>query len=267
MINKIKEFVMNNTAPLILAACALIVLGLGIRSENITQRYETKIEVLEASARYDDTVILEFEVESVALNAELKKVKELNKALVAQLDTKAEQIADVKTYITDTNKTICPDVAGTIAENIVISGLKYAVPIPVIVAVMERESHFNFMAVGGVGERGLMQVRYTVWGKKLDIKNKYDLHNVAIGVQKGVQVLDISLKACKYDLKRAIRQYNSGSTSRGSALYVSNVMKALSEYSAHTSLRQIIKDKQKQEAKSTHDKPIVTITEDLTEVD
>ena len=78
---------------------------------------------------------------------------------------------------------------------------------------------------------------------------KFDLHNVAIGVEAGVRVLGISLKECKYELKRAIRQYNSGSTSRGSALYVSNVMKVMSEYAAHTSLRQVIKDQQKKEAK------------------
>ncbi len=181
------------------------------------------------------------------LEAKIEKIQALNKALLLQLDTKAEQVADVKTYITDTSKTICSDVAGVIAENVVANAIKYNVPVATIVSVMEVESHFNFQAVGNVDERGLMQVRHDVWGEKLKIKSKYDLHNIAIGVEKGVQVLDISLKECEYNLKKAIRQFNSGSTSRGSSRYVANVMKVMSEYAAHTSLRQVIKDKQKKE--------------------
>jgi len=182
------------------------------------------------------------------LNQKIENLKALNKALVAQLDTRAEQVADVTSYILKTTKTVGSDIAGQVAENVVNMGIKYNVPTPVIVSVMEVESHFNLQAVGGVGERGLMQVRFKVWNKKLDIKSKYDLHNIRIGVEKGVQVLDISLKDCKYNLSKAIRQYNSGSTSRGSSIYVANVMKSMGKYEAHTALRQIIKDKQKREA-------------------
>jgi len=185
-----------------------------------------------------------------ALEAKIVKLQKLNKALVAQLDTKAEQVADVETYILKTTKTIGADVAKLIAENVVKFGNEYNVPVPIVVSIMQRESHFNLQSVGSVGERGLMQVRFSVWQKKLDIKSKYDLHNIAVGIEKGVQVLDISLKDSKYDLHKTIRQYNSGSTSHGSETYVANVMECMGKYEAHTSLRQIIKDKQKREAQN-----------------
>jgi len=206
------------------------------------------VDLKDSQVREIQTLHLEQQDEIAKMEVQLNKVKALNKALLAQLDTKAEKVADVKTYILKTVKTVGSDIAGQIAESVVTKGIKYNVPVPIIISVMERESHFNLQAIGGVGERGLMQVRFNVWSKKLNIKSKYDLHNIDIGIEKGVQVLEISLKDSKFNLHKAIRQYNSGSTSRGSETYVANVMKCMAKYEAHTSLRQIIKDKAKKEA-------------------
>ena len=247
MFKQIENFFRNDINKLCLLSSVLLISLIisGFLRMAATDVHEAQIEAL---TEVNQNILTDMRAKVHVLELANDKLQKLNIALLSQLDTKAEQVADVKTYIISTSKTICPDVAGVIAENVVNNGIKYNVPVATIVSVMEVESHFNFQAVGGVGERGLMQVRFKVWHKKLNIKSKYDLHNIAIGVEKGVQVLGISLRDCKFDLKKAIRQFNSGSTSRGSAVYVANVMKSMSEYTAHTSLRQVIKDQQKKEA-------------------
>ncbi len=253
MINKIKEFVIHNSNSFIFGACALLVLGLGINYELKTQRYETKIEVLELA--------------NSALNGQITDTAATNENLTAlvkfykdQVISKGKRVRDIKSYISDNYKTIAPEIVDLIAQQIVVSGEEHGVPVTAIVAVMEVESHFKQTARSEKYARGLMQVMYSVWGKELGIKNSEDLYGIEVGIDAGVQVLKRYLNKNNNNMEKALNNYLGGS---GSKVYNSMVYKSMAKFVIHSTTIDIME----KEAKAAQDKPVVVTQEDSTEVD
>ncbi len=84
-------------------------------------------------------------------------------------------------------------------------------PVSLLNAVIKVESDGNPKAVSKKGARGLMQVRYKVWGKDLReqgiVRKESDLHDPLMGVNAGRYVLASYLEKHK-DLEKALNAYS-----------------------------------------------------------
>lgn len=119
-----------------------------------------------------------------------------------------EDSLDIQLYITTNHPKVPIEVAGIIAHKIVKLCDVYNINISLIVGMIEVESGFNPFAVSKVDARGLMQVMFSVWGKKLNLKHKFDLHDVETGIETGIKVILIYLESSNDDLTKALQKYN-----------------------------------------------------------
>ena len=123
----------------------------------------------------------------------------------AQLE---EDSLDIQLYITTNYSKVPVEVASVIAHRVVkLCGI-YNINISLIVGMMEVESSFNPFAVSKVDARGLMQVMFNVWEKELNLKHRFDLHDVETGIETGIKVILIYLENSNDNLKRALQKYN-----------------------------------------------------------
>jgi len=257
--NKIKQFVNHNLVSIILVVAALIVLLLGVRYEIVTQEYEAKIVILKQanvalSSRITDTE---------ATNENLQKLVKFYKD---QVIDKSKKVRDIKSYISKNYRTISPETASLIADQIVTSGEKHGVPVTAIVAVMEVESHFDSKAVSSVGARGLMQVMPRIWAKEFKLENKYALHGIEVGIESGVKVLKRYLNKTDNNMEKTLFKYVGGSTD-----YVRLVYKSMAKFVIHSTTIDIMEKEAKAAAKAAKVIPTVVVepkvTEELPEVD
>lgn len=97
--------------------------------------------------------------------------------------------------------------AKEISEQAVTLSVKHGAPFPIVVGIMEVESHFNPMAVSKAGARGLMQVM-PFWVDKIDCaQTKYDFHNVDIGIESGIIAFKEHLKEADNNIAKGLYYY------------------------------------------------------------
>ena len=123
----------------------------------------------------------------------------------AQLE---EDSSDIQLYITTNYPKVPVEVANIIAHRTVKLCDIHNINISLVIGMMEVESSFNPFAVSKVNARGLMQVRFNVWGKELNLKHKSDLHDIETGIETGIKVILIYLENSKDDLTKALQKYN-----------------------------------------------------------
>lgn len=121
---------------------------------------------------------------------------------------------DIKNYITTNYKNTPKTVADQIADLIIKKSTEHNVPVVSIVGVMQVESQFNPYLVSTAGARGTMQVMFRVHGKNLKklngIENKYELHDIGMGIDSGIRVLRGYLTDSKNDMEKALYKYIGG---------------------------------------------------------
>lgn len=110
-------------------------------------------------------------------------------------------------YILHYYKRTPPTVARKIANTIVKKANKAKLGISLITAVVEQESGFNPYAVSNKDARGLMQVRFKVWGEPLGLTDQYALHEIDVGIAAGIFVIEEYLKKTNGDLSETLYLY------------------------------------------------------------
>lgn len=119
-----------------------------------------------------------------------------------------EDSSDIQLYITTNYPKVPVEVANITAHKAVKLCDIYNINISLVVGMMEVESSFNPFAVSKVGARGLMQVMFNVWEKNLNLKHKFDLHDIETGMETGIKVILIYLENSNEDLTKALQKYN-----------------------------------------------------------
>ena len=162
--------------------------------------------------------------------AQIDKLLDANNELATKLiemEERERRVCNhIKDYILWINKTVPPLVANEIAKNIIIVSDKYDLPVTTILAVMERESHFNPHLISKAGARGLMQVmRIWVKEKELNIKNRFEFHDIEKGINAGTYVLNKYLKDNDNNMEKALLQYVNYDTQ-----YVKDVYNSMGKF-------------------------------------
>lgn len=142
----------------------------------------------------------------------------------AQLE---EDSSDIQLYITTNYPKVPEEVANIIAHRTIKLCDIHNINISLVVGMIEVESSFNPFAVSKVNARGLMQVRFNVWGKELNLKHKSDLHDIETGIETGVKVILIYLENSNDDLTKALQKYNG--IAHGS-IYSNKVYEAMERF-------------------------------------
>jgi soluble lytic murein transglycosylase-like protein len=157
---------------------------------------------------------------SVQKNIEEVKEDKIEKRIVV------DDTINLETYINNRYPKVPKKVAKKIAAKVVKYSEKHKVKLPFIVAIIEVESKFNSMASSGKGDEGLMQVRYSVWKKKFNIKRKKDLYDINKNIEIGVSILKYYLDRSHGNISLALHKYCGSNKSR----YTSKVNKAMKRY-------------------------------------
>jgi len=160
----------------------------------------------------------QLQVNEERVNNLLNANNSLAEKVVEFQEKEKQQVNNIRNYILRYYRTVPPIVAMEIAKNIIIASEKHKFPITPIVAVMEIESQFNAAARSHKGARGLMQVM-PLWLKELNLNNKYELHDIEIGIDSGTYILKKYLSNKDYNMERALYQYVGGDSSYISKVY------------------------------------------------
>ena len=134
-------------------------------------------------------------------------------------------------YIQTNFKRIPIEVANSIANNLINLCVKHNVPYELIMGMIEVESDFNTSATSTKGARGLLQVMPKVWTEKLGLSSEFDLHQINVGLESGIRVLNIILSEQNGDMSKALYHYVGKDMK-----YVNNVYKAMGEFILHKEL-------------------------------
>lgn len=145
----------------------------------------------------------------------LKNERDTFEAKALQLENKLANLRtqedlmkrDLYAYIKAKYKTIPNILAKEISDQTVDLCKKHNAPFPIVVGIMEVESHFNPMAVSSAGARGLMQVM-PFWVKKMDfVKTRYDLHDIDVGIEAGIVAFKKHLAEAKNNIATGLYYY------------------------------------------------------------
>jgi soluble lytic murein transglycosylase-like protein len=93
---------------------------------------------------------------------------------------------------------------------------RYGLDPSFLAAMIWVESRFKYTATGGVGEIGLMQIRFEAWHKstifkRCGVDSKTKLRWIGKNVQCGAGIIKYCLDRSNGDVVRALYRYNSGS--------------------------------------------------------
>jgi soluble lytic murein transglycosylase len=162
--------------------------------------------------------IRELHQKNEELNTKLEASKERISILDASIDSKDKRWATIKQVrdaITETAKEAPPILELTrIASSVVDYADEYDVPVPLILGMMRRESHFKSKAVSHAGALGLMQVIPATGAEiSADIgKRRYHLFNIQDNIRFGTYYIRKMLDRFDGDVELAVRAYNCGPT-------------------------------------------------------
>lgn len=172
------------------------------------------------------------------IDKQAKQIEELQETVQSSCDyldpTKQPDALDIANYIQQVNPIIPEETATSIGIAVKRTSALYGVPIPLIIGMIETESHFNPQAIGSSGERGLMQVHPKFWLHRLKLKDRFSLHGIFTGIESGVRILRYQLDKNNGDLRKALVRYNGAKIyadkiyeAAGRFLYISHIKKAL----------------------------------------
>jgi len=145
-----------------------------------------------------------------------------------------EDDLDIQLYIVTNYPKVPVEVANVIAHKVVNLCNIYNISIPLVMGIMEVESSFNPFAVSKVDARGLMQVMFDVWGKELNLKHRFDLHNIETGIEIGIKVILIYLENSNGDLTKALQKYNGAANG---SIFSNKVYKAMERFETFSTKR------------------------------
>jgi soluble lytic murein transglycosylase-like protein len=126
-----------------------------------------------------------------------------------------EQVAQLKEYIIIQNPRIPETTALEEAYAFLHYSMKYNVPLDLVVAVANTESHFDPGAKSGHGSAGIMQVTWKVHSALLQangIKSEEELHDPRKGIAAGCLLISRYLKEYG-NTREALGRYYGGSAS------------------------------------------------------
>ena len=118
---------------------------------------------------------------------------------------------DLEAYIIKKFRVIPQVVAHEVAAQVVKLTKERGVPFSLLVGLIEVESQFKPWAISKKDARGLMQVM-PFWIKKkkeigMDLKSKYDLHDISTNIKAGIQVFKYHLKEADNDINQGLYLY------------------------------------------------------------
>ncbi len=191
--------------------------------------------------------IFAYKSEIETANKQIDTLLDANNSLalkVVELEEKERKIFNhIRDYVLRINKTVPNLVATEIARNIIIAADKHGLPIIPIIAVMERESHFNPTLRSKAGARGLMQVM-PIWVKTLKLKSRFDFHDIETGIDSGAYVLKKYLGENDNNMEKALLQYVNYDPQYVKDVYNSMgsfvVFKGLSENGQNKQIKEVI---------------------------
>ncbi len=115
---------------------------------------------------------------------------------------------DLREYIaTQYPKVVEKDISVIVSE-INKHSLKHSVSFPLIAGLIDVESSYNKFAKSDKDSHGLMQIRYKVWGPKLGIKHRKDLHRIKVNIGLGVGILKYYIDQNDGNITKALQDYN-----------------------------------------------------------
>jgi len=157
---------------------------------------------------YMHTNSIKFKEKEATIQKLIDANNSLTERVVSYEEKNREKAAIIRDYIIKYHRTIPPIVVTEIAKNIMIASEKYNLPVGLIVAVIERESKFNPTLISKKGARGLMQVmRSWVEEKELNVKSRFEFHDIEKGINAGAYVLRKYLNEEGHNMKRALLKY------------------------------------------------------------
>lgn len=117
-------------------------------------------------------------------------------------------IEDLREYIaTQYPKVIEKDISVIVSE-INKHSLKHSISFPLIAGLIDVESSYDKFAKSNKDSHGLMQIRYKVWGSKLGIKHRKDLHRIKVNIGLGVGILKYYIDQNNGNITKALQDYN-----------------------------------------------------------
>jgi len=214
----------------ILSLAGAVYLGvnlMSIKSQVAEMKAQAELLSEKATQLSDRTIQME-----KALRLERSKVKQLEAVEARSKD-------DIKDYILAYYKTVPPTVAEEIAQKTLKTSEEHNVPFVTLVALIEAESHFNPFAISPLKKdpaRGLTQVRYMKWGEVLGLSDKYQLHDIATGIDAGARILRSLLDDTGGNMKKALWRYVGVSKNKsvGNA-YISKVYANMGKFTVFRS--------------------------------
>ncbi len=164
-------------------------------------------------------------------------------------DEKEVMKKDIRGYIKNKYKNIPDSIAIEIAENIVNMSSAYSISTELVVGIMEVESGFNPMATSSKSARGLMQVM-PEWSRKFGLKNEFELHNIATGIESGIKVFQIHYEENNNDVSKGLYHYVNKDTA-----YVTKVYSSMGQFVSYRtmSVNQEMELSKKEEVKKEKD--------------
>jgi hypothetical protein len=175
----------------------------------------------------------------IEINALSTKLKSLNNTYIEAIESsitfdiiRANKEERILSYIESNYKGISCVVAKLTAESIVECSEGFQIPIDIVVGIIEVESSFDPSQVSSANARGLMQVRWSVWGetltKETNMESKLDLHKIDNGIVAGLIVLKYYIVKNNGDLSKALYDYVGKSEN-----YVTKVYKSIGRFMLH----------------------------------
>lgn len=195
-------------ALLVLSSAAFLVVALDSQKDNYipgadwSENKDTVLYVKELLEGLDSSVTYS-----------LKTPVEQNMKALASLLSAADSIFSLSQFIMAQNSDEGAESSLAQANAFWKYSLKFSVPVDLLVAVANTESHFRPQAKSSAGAAGVMQVMWKVHSGVLQangIMSEEDLHDPEMGIAAGALVLSRYLRASA-DTKTALGRYYGGS--------------------------------------------------------
>lgn len=117
-------------------------------------------------------------------------------------------VEDLREYIAIQYPNIIEKDIDIIASEIKKQCLKHGVDFSLVVGLIAVESSYNKFAKSNKDSFGLMQIRHSIWGSKLGIKNKKDLYRIKINISLGTSILKYYIDQNNGNITKALQNYN-----------------------------------------------------------
>lgn len=194
----LNQLFMYMTAVIIIVAVTGVIIAT-IRYSKNYKHNNAHISALTSQIDDFETRIAECEQTKLDLETCLKKAG----------DPVKRNVLDMQEYIAKRYPRVPKELAEIIAirTNKLCSQEKIAFPL--VVGLMEVESHFNPFAKSSANARGLLQVRYKIWKEKLEnVQSENQLHGIEDGIKSGLWVLKHYIEKNKGNITKALQNYN-----------------------------------------------------------